>query len=205
MRRDYPRKVKLKDDRMVAIRPLAREDFDKLFAFFQAMPENDRTFLRHDVRNPDLIQKWTENIDFDHVIPLVAEDGDEIVAEGTLHMATHGWMHHVGLIRLVTAKTHRRNRLGTFIVKELVAIAQELNLEMLQTLVIEDEPGSVEMFQKLGFKKAAVLRNIVKDQNGYKRNLAIMLNEVDSIDHIIEDWIFSSMSTPLRGSVEGSY
>ena len=119
--RDYPKTVTLKDGRTAAIRPLAHGDFDKLFAFFQAMPEDDRIFFRHDTRDPDLIRKWTEKIDFDNVVPLVAEDGDEIVGEGTLQITTHGWMRHVGLIRLVTARAHRRNWLGTFIVKELVA------------------------------------------------------------------------------------
>ena len=155
---DYPKTVKLKDGRAVMLRPLASGDFHKLYAFFEALPDEDRLFLRHNVRDPELIRKWTAEIDLERVIPLVAEDGDAIVADGTLHMATHGWMRHTGLIRLVIARTHRHVGLGALTARELVSLAEQHGLEKLQAHVIEDDLGSVKMFQRLGFEKAATLK-----------------------------------------------
>ena len=93
---EYPKTVTLKDGRSIVIRPLARDDFDQLHAFFAALPEEDRLFLRHDVSDPQLVRKWTEELDFDRIVPLNALDGGEVVASGSLHLLPHGWMSHVG-------------------------------------------------------------------------------------------------------------
>ncbi len=199
----YPKEATLKDGRVVTIRPLANSDFDKLYEFFQALPEEDRLFLRHDVTDPEVVGKWVEQINFDRAIPLVIEDKDKIVADGTLHLDSHGWARHVGHIRLVTARTHRHVGLGTLIARELAELAAKQDLEKLQSQVIEDNVGSVKLFEKLGFKVVAVLKDLVKDQKGNKRNLAIMINEVADLERIIENWIQDSMIPAFRVPDDG--
>jgi RimJ/RimL family protein N-acetyltransferase len=188
-----PKEVALKSGRRVKIRLLNGEDFEKLSAFFQGLPDSNRLFLQHNVLDPELIRKWTQQLDLDHVIPLVAEDGDKIVASGTLHLSPHGWMQHVGQIRLVIAPTHRGVGLGTLVAHELVQQAEDRNLEKLYANVIESDIVSVKMLQRLGFKSAAVLKDLVKDQVGKKQNLAIMMNDVADLGRILEDWIQDSM------------
>ncbi|UCE58799.1 MAG: GNAT family N-acetyltransferase [Phycisphaerales bacterium] len=202
--RDYPKTMKLRDGRAVQIRPLEQDDYDKLLTFFQDLPEEDCLFLRNDVKDPDLIRKWTTDFNFDRVVPLIVEEDGEIVADGTLHVASHGWMRHVGDIRLVTARTHRHIGLGGLTTRELVAIAEERNLEKLQAHVIEDDIGSVKMFERLGFSKAAVLKGMVKDQRGRMRNLAVMVNDVTSLSRIMEDWIQESMLPSFRIPGDGT-
>lgn len=196
--RDFPKTVTLRDGRTAVLRLLARGDSEKLHAFFQALPEQGRLFLRHDVRDPALIRRWTEELNLESVIPLIAEEGDTVIADGTLHIETHSWMQHVGLIRLVIAETHRNVGLGTLIARELVAIAEQRNLEMLQAHVIEDDRRYVKMFQTLGFETAAVLNGVVKDQDGNNRNLAIMINDVANLGRALEDWIHDSMIPAYR-------
>ena len=199
----YPKTLTLKDGREVVLRALADGDFSKLYAFFQALPEEDRLFLRHDVRDQGLIRKWTKEVNVERIIPLVAVDADTIVADGTLHMTPHGWVRHVGFIRLVTARTHRHIGLGALIARELVALAEDRGLEKLQAHVIEDDPGAVKMFQTLGFEKAAVLPGMIKDQHGENRNLAIMVNDVADLGRIMEDWIQDTMVPAYRAPGEG--
>ncbi|MFQ5805355.1 MAG: GNAT family N-acetyltransferase [Phycisphaerae bacterium] len=199
----YPKKVTLRDGRSVTVRPLADGDFDKLFGFFQTLPEEDRLFLRHDVTDPQIVGAWVANLDFNRVIPLVAEDEDKIVADATLHLATHGWSQHAGQVRLVTARTHRRVGLGTVLTRELVGLAEERGLEKLQTHVIEDDVGSVKMFSRLGFVTAAVLKEWVKDRGGTKRNLAIMTNNVPDLTRIMEEWILQTMQAAFRVPDDG--
>jgi L-amino acid N-acyltransferase YncA len=201
--RGYPKEATLKDGRVVTIRLLANGDFDKLYAFFKALPEEDRLFMRHDVTDPEVVGKWVEQLDFDRVIPLVAEEEDKIVADGTLHFARHGWARYVGQIRLVTARTHRHVGLGTLIARELVLLAEKRDLEKLQSQVIEDNVGSVRLFEKLGFKTCAVLKDLVRDQKDNKRNLAIMINDVADLERIIEDWIHDSTIPAFRVPDDG--
>ena len=193
-----PKEVALKSGRRVAIRLLNGEDFDKLLAFFQGLPDSNRLFLQHNVSDPELIRKWTQRIDLEQVIPLVAEDTGQIVAMGTLHMSPYGWMQHVGQIRLAIAPTHRGVGLGTVVAHELVELAEDRNLEKLYANVIESDGVSLRMLQRLGFKVAAVLKDLVKDQSGKKQNLAIMMNDVSDLGRILEDWIQDSMVSGSR-------
>ena len=195
---DYPKEYQLKGNTQVVIRPLQNDDFDRLFAFFQAVPAEDRNYLRHDVSNPDIIRRWTSRLDLEHVIPLVALVGDEIVGDGTLHVTTHGWMQHVGHIRLVVCPDFRHLGLGTIITRELVAFAEERGLEKVQAHVIENNVGAVRMFRRLGFEKVLELKDMVKDQNGFNRNLAIMVNDVDQLSQIMEDWIQNNLIPAYR-------
>ncbi len=202
---DYPKEVTLKDGRKVTLRSLSRTDFEPLRAFFHELPAEDRIFLRHNVDDPELIRRWTANVNFDEVIPIVAFDGERIVADGTLHFYAQGWLQHVGHVRVVIARSHRHVGLGTVICRELVALAEERELEKLQAHVIEDDAGSLRMFQRLGFQQSAVLPELVKDVSGQPRNLVVLINEVANLGRIMEDWIMDSMIPAYRipGGGEG--
>lgn len=194
----YPKLLTLKDGTSVAIRPLAQGDFEQLFSFFGALHEEDRLFLRDDVSDPELVRRWTEEVDLDRVIPLVALDGDQIVANGSLHIMPHAWIRHVGHIRLVTARSHRQKGLGKLITRELVTLAQERDLEKIQAHVIEDNKAAIKMFTAVGFEVAAVLKGMVKDRSWKSRNLAIMVNDVANLTRIMEEWIQQSMQPGFR-------
>ena len=194
----YPKNVTLRGNRQVVLRPLGPDDFEPLCAFFHNLPEDDRTALRDDVTNPELIRRWVANRDMRKVIPIVALDGKSIVADGTLHLDTHGWMMHVGEIRIVTAASHRRLGLGAILARELVALAEERGLEKLQARVIEDALGTVRMFQRIGFKTAAVIPDLVKDLHGNRHNVAVMVSSVRDLDKVMEDWFMDAMIPSYR-------
>jgi L-amino acid N-acyltransferase YncA len=198
MQCEYPKRVNLKDGRPVTLRPLEVGDFERLLEFFRALPPEDRLFLRHDVCDPQNIRKRTDNTDDERVTSIVAEDGGKIVGDGTLHTTPHGWMRHIGFVRVVTARSHRHVGLGTMIIRELVNIGEERGLEKLQVQLIADDRGSFMMCQALGFEQAAVLKGAVKDQEGRNRDLAIMMNDVGSLSRIMEDWINDMMISTFR-------
>ncbi|MBU0640873.1 MAG: GNAT family N-acetyltransferase [Planctomycetes bacterium] len=200
----YPKTVVLKDGTEIVIRSLARGDFEQLLDFFTALPEEDRVFLRDDVRDPELIHRWTEQLDLARVIPLVAYDDSELVGSASLHIMPHECMRHVGHVRLVTARSHRHKGLGALMTRELVALAEERALEKVQAHVIEDNLGAVRMFEKLGFKTVAVLEGMVKDRSWKTRNLAIMVNDVANLTQIMEQWIQESMLPSHRVPGDGA-
>jgi len=200
----YPKTLRLKDGGEVIVRVLARGDFERLLSFFQALPDEDRVFLRHDVRNPGVVRRFTEEQVLDRVVPLVALDGDELIASGSLHIMPHECMRHVGHIRLVTARSRRGQGLGGLLARELVALAEERNLEKLQAHVIKDNDGAVRMFEKLGFKTEAVLTGMIKDRTWRSRDLAIMVNDVSNLTQIMETWIQESMLAGYRVPGDGA-
>ncbi len=184
----YPKRIPLKDGTSVMLRPLVEDDYDRFVSFLQSLDEGDHVFLRYDVRDPEQIRKWVEELDLKKVIILGAMDNGEMVSGGSLRVRSHEWTKHVGQIRLVTAKPHRRNGLGAFILRELVALAEERNLEKLQAHVIEDNVEGIKLGQLLGFEVVAVLEGMVKDRSCKHRNLAVMVNDVDNLTRIMEDW-----------------
>ncbi len=195
---EFPKSVTLKDGRSVTLRILGSGDFDKLYAFFQDLPDEDRMFLRSNVTDPELVRGWTEKVNLDRVVPMVADDGDAIVGACSLTMSRHGWSKHVGRIRMVVARSHRDVGMGSLLARELVAIAEDRGLEKLQSNVIEDDRAMVKMFGAMGFAKEAVVREAVKDQHGQKRDLAIMINDVANIERALEDWISDTMIPAYR-------
>lgn len=198
----YPKQMTLRGGQSVLIRPLEKGDFERLRAFFQALPAESRIYSRHDLTDPAVIRQWTEHIDLSRVIPLVVLAGNALVADGTLHISNHGWMQHVGHIRLAIAPSHQGIGLGTLIARELVSLAHDRGLEKLQADVIESNAAVVRLFERVGFEKVAVLKDMVKDQNGQKQNLAIMVNDVSRLGQILEDWVQDMTIPGFRGGGE---
>ena len=104
--------LQLKDGTEVLIRPMTKEDADKSFAFFQALPEEDQRFLRHDVTKRSNIDRRIKEIGFGNVERIVALVGDEIVADGALERSGGEWTAHVGELRLHVARPYQRKGLG---------------------------------------------------------------------------------------------
>jgi ribosomal protein S18 acetylase RimI-like enzyme len=174
----YPKKVTLPTGTVVTIRPMVKEDEGKLFAFFGRVPVEDRLFLRDDVSKRDVIDAWARELDYEKVFPLVAEVGENIVGDATLHRRKGGWTSHVGKVRLVIDKDYRGKGLGTRLVEELIEIAKKAGLELLVAEVMEGQKTALAAFKQLGFEKEAVFYNHVKDQAGKERNLVVMIKNL---------------------------
>ncbi len=204
MLNEYPKTIKLKDGTRVTIRPLARDDFDKLLAFVNALPYEDRLFLRHDVDTEEAVRRRADELDETRVIPLVALENDNLIGEGFLHFMPYEWMKHVGHVRLATARSHRNRGLGGLIMRELVSLASERHLEKLLAYATEENTGAIKMSAALGFQRAAVLKGMVKDRTGKTRDLVIMVNDVAELDRILEEWIAFSSPPGFRVPGEGA-
>jgi len=174
----YPKKVRLQSGTSVTIRPMVKEDADKLYAFFSRVPREDRLFLRDDVSIRDVIDSWTQELDYEKVLPLVAEVGGNIVGDATLHRRKFGWTSHVGKVRLVIDKDYRGKGLGTVLIEELIDIAKKASLEQLVAELMSNQTGALSAFKRLGFEKEVVFFNYVKDQMGEARNLVVMIKNL---------------------------
>jgi len=174
----YPKKVRLQSGTSVTIRPMVKDDADKLHAFFSRVPREDRLFLRDDVSIRDVIDSWTQELDYEKVLPLVAEVGGNIVGDATLHRRKFGWTSHVGKVRLVIDKDYRGKGLGTVLIEELIDIAKKAGLEQLVAELMSNQSGALSAFKRLGFEKEAVFFNYVKDQMGEERNLVVMIKNL---------------------------
>ena len=187
-----PKSFTIEKGKVATIRRLKRDDKDSLFEFFNRLPGKDRLFLKDDVTDIKVIDRWFEKLDDTSVIPLVVECDNKIIADGTLHRSDHGWSRHIGEIRVVVDKKFRRQSVGIHLVRELYFLAMNLKLEILVAEMLERQKKAISIFKQLGFKREALLKDFVKDQEGTKQNLIIMTHSVnvhwDEMENLIYDY-----------------
>jgi RimJ/RimL family protein N-acetyltransferase len=184
---NYPKTVKIKDGTCVVIRPLAQDDGPALLSFFQALPADDRLFLREDVTKQEVIDRWTSQLDYDKVFPIVATKDSAIIGDATLHISQYGWYRHMAEIRCVVARGYQKNGLGTILMHELVSQASQRGVDRIRAEMMDTQIPAQIAFRKLGFKKEAELRNFVMDIDGKSHNLVIMVNDVSELWKKMED------------------
>lgn len=177
----FPKMLRLKDGTEVVVRPMKRTDEPAMLGFFSALPLEDRQFLRHDVTQPENVHRFVNNVHRDTVLALVGEVGDQIVASATLQRPYYGWMRHVGEIRVVIARPFQRRGMAVALVRLLVKAAVTAGVEKLVAEVASNRTGARKGFERLGFKKEAILKRHIKDLSGRKRDLIVYSNDVSHI------------------------
>ncbi len=192
---EYPKTLKLKDGTVIRLRLMTPDDLPKLLEFFRGLPQEDRLFLKEDVTNQAVIERWIRELNYDRVLPVLAEAEGKIVGDATLHLQRRGWSRHLGEIRLVVATDFQRKGLGTILAREIFHHAVLRGLQKLQALMMESQIGALKAFEKLGFCKAAILKDHVIDIKGNCHNLVIMTNDVGELWRKIGDLILESEFT----------
>ena len=178
--RRYPVRATLNDESRVIIRPLTPDDKTELRRFFLRVPEEDRFYLNDNVTAPEVIREFTDNIDMERVMPLVAEVDGHIIADATLHRSRRTGRRHVGELRIVVDPQFRGKALGSRLTHELIELGRNLELRRLVfELVNLREQGAIRTAAQAGFQEVAVLKDRVLDMYGSLQDLVIMELSLD--------------------------
>ncbi len=188
----HPVHIVLRDGTPVTIRTMEVRDGPPVLDFFRALPEEDRLFLRDDVTSPEWLERFVHQIDYETMVPLVAEHEDRVVGNAALYRIPYGWSAHVGEIRVAVARPFQRQGLGTVLARELVKVAESRGIEKMVASVVDNQVGAKRAFEKLGFRPEAVLKGHVKDIHGTKRDLVLMANDMshiwESMESLVRDY-----------------
>jgi len=186
------KRVQLKDGTKVHIKPLRMEDLDKSVAFFRALPEQDRAYLRVDVTKRHIVKKRIASIKPEKIIRLVAIVDQTIIGDGSLEFETDTWKKHVAELRLVVAHPFQHKGLGMLMARELFAIALSKKVEEIVAKFMKPQVGARKIMERLGFHQDAVLHDYVQDIKGVKHDLIIMRCDINSLWEKIEDLVAES-------------
>jgi ribosomal protein S18 acetylase RimI-like enzyme len=159
---------------MMEIRPIQPGDDAALAWFLQRIPEADRTFLKEDVSDPEVVVRWSHPGD----ARSIAVDGGEVVGYVAV-VPLHGWSSHVGEVRIVVDPDQRGHGIGRALARRAVLDALELGLAKLVVEVIADQEALIAMFRGLGFEPEALLTDHVRDRSGELRDLMVLANSVE--------------------------
>lgn len=166
--------VALRDHTEAIIRPMTAEDGERSLAFFRALPEEDRVSLRRDVTTPEVVRERIREMEQGRAMRLVAVVNGEIVADGSLELSGHSWEAHIAELRLIVAKEYQRKGLGVLMAHALYGLAATAQVEEIVVRMMRSQVAAVNIFQKLGFSEAVILRDYVKDSRGRKQDLIVM-------------------------------
>ena len=188
--REFPKQVQLQDGTAVTLRPMVRDDRDALLDFFRRLSPEDRQFLKDDVARPGIVEAWTRDLDYDRVLPILAIHEERIVGDATLHRQPHGWMRHVGEIRLATDPFFRRRGLATVLAREIFYLALQAGLDKMVAEIAADQVAALKVFGRLGFQQEARLAGQIVDLHGRKHDLVILTTDIPALMAKMEETFY---------------
>jgi GNAT superfamily N-acetyltransferase len=147
----YPRTVELRDGTSVVLRPLGSGDRDKLVALFIDIAHEELRNLQDNVSDPTVVLRWCRNLNYDRVLPIVAELDGRIVGDATLHRRAVGPMREIGRFRAYVRPEYRRRGIGTVLLQEIMSLARQLGLTQLAVELYEDQTALRKVFSRYGF------------------------------------------------------
>ncbi len=164
-----------------SIRRFEASDQAAMLAFTATLPEHDLLFLSRDVQHPRVIEAWAEAIGEGVIDSLAAEDDGKIVGTAALVRDPYSWSAHVGEVRLLVSPDRRGAGLGRDLLEAIFAIAHAHGATKLIAQMTPDQTGSVSLFESLGFRGEAMLRDHVRDRSGQFHDLVILSLRVGAI------------------------
>lgn len=177
----YPRPVILKDGSQVELALLEPQgQREQLMAFFSRLPAGDRWYLAYDVSDEEVVRGWLRNFDRNLALPVVATtDEGRIAALCTLHRYGHGARGHIGRLRVMVDPEFRGQRLGTYMLLDLIQLAMDLGLSLLVSEFIKGvEDKGLRAARRLDFFEQAVIPDYAQDRRGNRYDLAIMVKRI---------------------------
>ena len=157
-----------------AIRRFRASDAEAMVGFARSLPEHDLLFLSRDVREPRVVAAWLKAIEDGEIDSLIAEDGGQIVATAALVRDPLSWSAHVGEVRLLVAPERRGAGLGSDLLQGVFMIAKDRGLSKLVARMTVDQVGSIALFEGVGFRAEAMLKDQVRGADGRSHDVAIL-------------------------------
>ena len=178
--RSYPRHVKT-DAGDIEFRLMARSDEAAVLEFAQKLPTHDLLFLPRNISQPKVLSAWINEIERGAITSQLAVKADKVVGCGTLVRDPHSWSPHVGEIRMVVSPDVRGQGVGRALSQETFAIALGADLGKLSVQMTVDQQAAIALFESLGFKAEALLRDHVRDIDGKTHDIVVLGHNVSQV------------------------
>src|SRR3954466_8091320 len=183
--RSYPRHIKT-DFGDIEIRLMSRADEAAVLAFAQALPTHDLLFLPRNISQPKVLSAWIGEIERGAITSILAVKDSRVVGCGTLVRDPHSWSPHVGEIRMVVASEVRGQGVGRSLSQETFALALSAGLEKLTVQMTVDQRAAIALFESLGFRAEALLRDHVRDLDGKTHDIVVLGHNIAQVQAQLE-------------------
>jgi L-amino acid N-acyltransferase YncA len=175
--RGYPRIVSV-DGGTVTLRYMRPRDGEALLAFARSLPAHDLIFLRRDITQPAAIEHWTRGLEDGTIHTVLAEADGAVQGYAAIVSEELSWSPHVAELRVLVGEAMRGKGLGRLLTQEAFAIALGLGIEKMIAQMTLDQRGAIAVFEGMGFRPEALLRDHVRDREGNKHDLLVLSRDV---------------------------
>lgn len=165
----------------IQLEVLGSLDTDELRAFTAELPELDLLFLSRDIREPKVIEAWSRSIESGDLHTIAARRASRIVATTAVVLDRYSWSAHVGELRILVSPDARRIGLGRTLIQEAFLMGLDLGLEKLTVRIVLGQDQAISVFEDMGFKTEAMLRDHVKDPSGETHDILILSHNVAGV------------------------
>lgn len=179
-RRSYPRHVVV-DGSDLEFHLMGPADEAAVLAFAQKLPVHDMLFLPRNIGEAKVLSAWIKEIERGAIVSVLATRGGAVVGCGTVVRDPFSWSPHVGEIRMVISTDVRGIGVGRALSNETFALALSMGLEKLMVQMTVDQTGGIAIFEGLGFRAEALLRDHVKDLSGKTHDIVVLGHNVAQV------------------------
>ena len=172
----------------IEFRMMEPADEAAVLAFARKLPVHDLLFLPRNISEPKVLAAWIKEIERGSITSLLAVKSGRVVGCGTIVRDPLSWSPHVGEIRNVVSPDVRGQGVGRALSQETFALALSVGLEKLLVQMTVDQTGAIAIFEGLGFKAEALLRDHVRDLAGNKHDIVVLAHNVAQVRAQMESY-----------------
>lgn len=183
----YPRTASYGDSE-VLFRLMTADDESDVLKFAGTLPKHDLLFLRRDITQPKVLSAWVNEIEAGSITSLLATQADKLLGCSAVVRDTHSWSPHVGELRVLLSPGLREQGLGRALIQESFIVALAQGLEKLTAQMTADQQAAIAVFEGMGFKPEALLRDHVRDNDGQKHDIVILSHDVGEFQARMEQY-----------------
>lgn len=144
----------------IHFRPEKSSDTEMLWAMFSTLSKATTSNLLP-LFTRERIESWTNNINYDKVLPIVAvteENGvQRIVGSASLKFSAMDACKHRAELGITIHDDYQNLHIGTALLNHMICIAKKKGLKKLFLLVSTQNKRAIHVYQKAGFKVEGTL------------------------------------------------
>ncbi|MCX7678327.1 MAG: GNAT family N-acetyltransferase [Spirochaetes bacterium] len=176
---DYPKKIILKDNTECIFTIADGTTISDVLDLFPRINKDDLWVLPRDYTRREAMDFFIRSFNPEENVHILAKVNNLLVGLGSLYYTRFGARKHIGKVEVLIDETYKKKRLGTWLILELVSIAQMLKLELLEIhLVAGKDDAAITAAKRINFIPQATLKNYLQDRNGRWMDLIILLKEI---------------------------
>ena len=174
----YPRTQEIKGGD-VSLDLMTPEMEAEVLTFANTLDPHDLLFLRRDITQPKVLSAWSKQLETGEITSLIARSDGKILGCTAVVRDERSWSPHVGELRVLVSPAGKERGLGRLLIQESFLIALSLKLQKLTAHMTVDQTSAINVFEEMGFKPEALLKDQVMDQVGEKHDIVILSHDVE--------------------------